>query len=174
MPTATVDLGALSHNVTLLKRHLEPPTQMLAAVKADAYGHGAPQVARHLEKVGVSWFGVATPGEALALRAAGVGARILIFSPVYEGVEALLTEDVALTVVDEGSLEAVQRAARAVKTARVHLKVDTGMGRLGLPWREAVEVAKKAEGASGVVLEGVWTPLRLRGRGGGEFYGRSA
>ena len=157
MPTATVDLGALSHNVTLLRRHLEPHTQMLAAVKADAYGHGAPQVARHLEKVGVSSFGVATPGEALELRAAGVGGRILIFSPVYEGLEALLDENVALTVVDERSLEAVQRAARAVKTAKVHLKVDTGMGRLGLPWREAAEVAKKVERASEVMLEGVWT-----------------
>ena len=158
MPTATVDLGALSHNVTLLRRHLEPHTQMLAAVKADAYGHGASQVARHLEKVGVGSFGVATPGEALELRAAGVGGRILIFSPVYEGLETLLAEDIALTVVDEGSLEAVQRAAWAVGVeAKVHLKVDTGMGRLGLPWREAAEVAKKVERASDVLLEGVWT-----------------
>ena len=130
---------------------------MLAAVKANAYGHGAPQVARHLERVGVGWFGVATPGEALELRAAGTEGRILIFSPVYEGLETLLAEDIALTVVDEGSLEAARRAARAVKTAKVHLKVDTGMGRLGLPWREAVEVAKKIDRASEVRLEGVWT-----------------
>ncbi len=131
---------------------------MLAAVKADAYGHGAPRVARHLETLGVGWFGVATPNEALELRAAGLAGRVLIFSPVYEGLENLIDRDVALTVADEVSLEAVQRAARTVGVeARVHLKVDTGMGRLGLPWREAVEVARKVERASGVALGGVWT-----------------
>ena len=158
MPTATVDLGALSQNVTLLRRRLAPATQMLAAVKADAYGHGAPRVAQHLERVGVNWFGVATPDEALELRAAGIEGHVLIFSPVYEGLERLIDHKVALTVVDEVSLERVQWAARAVrKEAHVHLKVDTGMGRLGLPWREAAGVARAAGRTSGVVLEGVWT-----------------
>ena len=158
MPTATVDLGALTHNVALLKRRLKPATQMLAAVKADAYGHGAPQVARHLATLGVDSFGVATLEEALELRVAGVGGRVLVFSPVYEGLETLIDHNVALTVVDEASLERVQRAARAVgKEASIHLKVDTGMGRLGLPWQEAVEVAKAGGRTSGVRLEGVWT-----------------
>ena len=80
-PHATVSLAALEQNVAALRSRLGPGTGMLAPVKANAYGHGAVPVARHLEATGVSWFGVATPAEALELRAGGVRGRILIFIP---------------------------------------------------------------------------------------------
>ncbi len=157
-PVATIDLAALEHNLERVRAHLPGRTAVLAAVKADAYGHGAVPVARHLEGRGVAWFGVATPEEALALRDGGVTSRILVFGPVHHrgALARLLDAGVALTVADEDSLEAL-RAARAGVIARVHLKVDSGMGRLGLPWRRAAELARRVDGDAGMVLEGVWT-----------------
>ena len=155
MPTAHISLDALSHNVGLVRARVPPQTQLLAAVKANAYGHGAVAVARHLISQGVTWLGVATPREALELRGAGVSADILIFSPTYENVAELVDYDVALTVIDERSLEAVE--ASGTKNARVHLKVDTGMGRLGLPWQRAADLAQTIAKTKGVTLEGVWT-----------------
>ena len=154
MPTATVSLDALRHNVARVRSHLQPETQLLAAVKANAYGHGAVRVARHFAACGVTHFGVATAGEALELRAGGVTQPILIFSPVYENIPELVDYGVSLTVADTHSLDAAK--VSGVK-AKVHLKVDTGMGRLGLGWREAVELAKHVDAAENLVLEGVWT-----------------
>ena len=158
MPTATVDLSAISHNLSRLRGYLEPNTHMLVAVKANAYGHGAVQVAKHLEKSGVTWLGVATSDEALELRDAGINANILIFIPVYEGLSELVEQEVALTIVDERSLQAVAGVAQEVeKRAHVHLKVDTGMGRLGPPPGEVLALAKTADSAKEVYLEALWT-----------------
>ncbi|MDZ7704522.1 MAG: alanine racemase [Trueperaceae bacterium] len=158
MPRATIDLSALDHNIRTLRDYLQPGTMMLAAVKADAYGHGAVPVARRLVSQGVTWLGVATPEEALELREAGIDARILIFGPVHHKLRELIDCGVALTVVDEHSLSVVERAAReAGRSANVHLKIDTGMGRLGLPWQDAVGVAQTADRSPNVTLEGVWT-----------------
>ena len=155
-PHATVSLTALSQNVAALRSRLRPETMILAPVKANAYGHGAVGVARQLETLGVSWFGVATPDEALELRAGGVTGRILVFVPVYHRVDELLAQGVTLSVVDARSAEAVGRAAVG-QTARVHLKVDTGMGRLGGGAQETLATAKLLEGLPGVELEGLWT-----------------
>ena len=129
---------------------------MLAPVKANAYGHGAVGTAKHLETLGVSWFGVATPEEALELRAGGVSGRILIFVPVYHGLAELLDRDITLTVADAHSAEAVQKAATG-QSARVHLKVDTGMGRLGGGTQETLATAKLLDKMPRVDLEGLWT-----------------
>ena len=158
MPRATIDLAALSHNLQRLRSFLTPGSQLLAAVKADAYGHGAARVARHLERRGVSWFGVATPAEALELREAGIGGRILLFSPVRADVAELAELGVDLTVTDLDSLTAL-RLPRTASAVRVHLKVDTGMGRLGCTRRQALPVALAIARSKGVVLEGVWTHL---------------
>lgn len=156
MATAAVSYGALEHNLKLVRRRLAEGVGVLAAVKANAYGHGSVPVARRLEQLGVSWFGVATAEEALELRGAGVGGRILVFSPVYASIRELVDYDVALTVTDEAALAAVL-AAKPSKPARLHVKVDTGMGRLGLAWPGALELARKVAKAPGMVLEGVWT-----------------
>jgi len=156
VPTATVHLDTLTHNVACIRARLQPSTQVLAAVKANAYGHGAVRTARHLQSLGVSWFGVATREEALELREAGLDANILVFTPVYEGLGELVAQDVALTVVDERSSEAVSSAARGA-TARVHLKMDTGMGRLGGGLQETLLTAQTLDRARGVRLEGLWT-----------------
>ncbi len=157
-PHTTISLAALNHNVQVLRSRLRPETAILAPVKANAYGHGAVGTARHLETCGVSWFGVATAAEALELRAGGVTGRILVFIPVYNGLEALIAQDVTLSVVDARSAEAVRRAAEQVgQRARVHLKVDTGMGRLGGGPKETLATAELLEKMPEVDLEGLWT-----------------
>ena len=155
MPTATVHLDALRHNVERIRSHVKPETKLLAAVKANAYGHGAVRVAQHLAACGVTHLGVATAGEALELRAGGVTLPILVFSPVYRNIPELVDYGVTLTVADAHSLDVIK--ASGVKKEKVHLKVDTGMGRLGLGWQEAVKLAQDLGAAEGVRLEGVWT-----------------
>ncbi len=156
VPHADISLGALAHNITSLRARMRPPAGLLVAVKANAYGHGAEEMARQLERLGVSWLGVATAAEALALRHAGVGTNILIFSPEYSGLEALIEADIALCVADRASAEAVVRAARK-SVARVHLKTDTGMGRLGEGTEATLKTAKLLDRAPRVKLEGLWT-----------------
>jgi len=157
-PVATIDLRALEHNLERLRTRLGAGTGILAAVKADAYGHGAAAAARRLQGRGVRWFGVATADEALALRSAGIEGDILLFGPVYaaNAIRRLADANVALTLADEVGLSALRNAGARV---RVHLKVDTGMGRLGLPGPRAAELARAADRAAEVTLEGVWTHL---------------
>lgn len=156
VPRATVSLKTLSHNVQVLRSRLGPETGLLAPVKADAYGHGAVSVARHLETLGVSWFGVATAREALDLRAGGVTGDILVFIPVYEGLSELLEQNVTVSVGDMKSTEAVVQAAKT-RRAKVHLKLDTGMGRLGEGTQGTLATAQTLDRAQNVELEGLWT-----------------
>ena len=158
-PIAQVDLGALRRNVQRLRSLIHGDAQMLVAVKADAYGHGLIPVARTLSEEGVSWLGVATPGEALALREARLTSRILIFGPLCgPAVQAVLAAGVDVTVCTAEDVAAVAAAqAQTNVDARVHLKVNTGMARLGLKPEAALQVARTIADTPGLVLEGVWT-----------------
>ncbi|MBO3094156.1 alanine racemase [Cellulomonas dongxiuzhuiae] len=161
---AVVDLGALRGNVRTLAS-LAPTAQVMAVVKADAYGHGLVPSALAALEGGATWLGTAQVTEALHLRRAGVtGARILTWlyapgAPLREAVEA----DVDLSVASRWALDDVVAAAReAGRTARVHLKIDTGLGRNGLlpaqlPDVLAAALAAEAEGLVRVV--GVWSHL---------------
>jgi alanine racemase len=153
MPQAQVSLSTLSHNLSIIRSYLRPQTQIMAAVKANAYGHGAVPVAKHLESLGVTWFGVATAGEAIELRQGGIKSKILIFSPVYQHIRELVDYGISLTVAGPKSLEFI-KASKA--KANIHLKVDTGMGRLGLGWQDAAGLAKDILEAK-LDLEGLWT-----------------
>lgn len=155
-PIATVDLAAIEHNLGRIRAHSDPAAGVMAAVKANGYGHGAVRVAKHLEGLAVSWFGVATPAEALELRDAGIGGSILVFSPVYTRLAQLVAAGVALTIAGPESLMALERADLPSRPS-VHLKVDTGMGRLGLPPAEAIELALAVDRSPAVTLRGVWT-----------------
>jgi alanine racemase len=156
VPEAFISLQTLAHNVSSLRSRLKPGVGILAPVKANAYGHGAVGSAKALTKLGVSWFGVATAGEALELRAGGIRANILIFTPVYEGLSELIAQDIRLSVVDVPSAAAVIEAAAGQK-AHVHLKTDTGMGRLGQDAAGTRATAELLDRTPGVVLEGLWT-----------------
>ena len=155
-PQAHVDLDALRHNLALLRGRTAADVRLLAAVKADAYGHGLLPIARSLAAAGTDAFGVATAAEALTLRDAGIPGDVLLFGPVRAGIAELVAADVALTVTQPADLEAI---AVTGARARVHVKVDTGMGRLGLPPAEAGRLVAAVDRSPSAVLEGVWTHL---------------
>lgn len=158
---AEVDLSALTHNLDVVRRHVAPGAEVLAVVKANAYGHGLPGTALHLESQGVRWFGVATPAEALTLRDGGVGAKVLLLSPVAEPatVTELVARGVTLTVPGEDALAAIA-AADLPGEVEVHLKLDTGMGRLGARTpAEAARLAVAAARTRGVRVTGTFTHL---------------
>jgi alanine racemase len=130
---AEVDLGALRHNAQVA-RQLAGNCDVLAVVKANAYGHGAVPVARALVEAGVSWLGVALVEEGIELRHAGVAAPILVMGGSYAGGYELLVEyDLVPIVFRPEHLEGLALVARAAgKKVTAHLKVDTGMGRIGI------------------------------------------
>jgi alanine racemase len=131
---AVVDLGAIAHNVRVLREHAGP-AQVMAVVKADGYGHGAVEVARAALDAGAAELGVATVDEALALRAAGVTAPVLawLHAPGLDFGPALLA-DVQIAVSSQRQLDELLAAVRRTgRTAAVTLKVDTGLNRNGVP-----------------------------------------
>ena len=131
---AEIDLGAIAHNLRAIRAHAAP-ARVLAVVKADAYGHGVVPVAMRLEDEGVDGFGVALAEEGLELREAGVRAPILVLNGVYGSAHAdVLEAGLTPVVYDLAQIEAFDRAAPD-RPYRVHLKVDTGMARLGVPMR---------------------------------------
>ncbi len=134
MAQVTVDLGALRHNYRQLRARCAPGVKFLAVVKADAYGHGLVPVARTLAAAGVDYLGVASVEEGLALRAAGVGLPVLLLMGVLpQESEKAVGAELEVVLFRRDLAEALEAACRTQgKRARVHLKVDTGMGRLGL------------------------------------------
>ena len=161
---AVVDLAALRGNVAALRARAGRAAVM-TVVKADAYGHGLLPCAREALAAGVRWLGTATPEEALALRAAGIGAadaRVLCWlwtpgGPWAEAVEA----EVDVSVSARWALDELLAAVRATgRPARVHLKADTGLGRNGCQphdWPALVAAARAAEAEGLLTVSGIWS-----------------
>ncbi len=131
---AEIDLDRLLANVRAVRARVGT-VPILAVVKADAYGHGAVEVARALEADGVGWFGVALPEEGVELRRAGLGGEILVLGGLASAqADLVLANDLIPALFRPDQVEALaSAAARRGVRARAHLKVDTGMGRLGVP-----------------------------------------
>jgi alanine racemase len=140
MVDLTVDLAALEHNYRQLRSLCEPRVRMLAVVKADAYGHGLIPVGRRLAKAGVDYLGVGSLDEGLALRRAEVKVPVLLLLGILpREAELAVAENLEVALFRKDVAQALADAARTQgKKARVHLKVDTGMGRLGLLPRETM------------------------------------
>lgn len=154
-----IDLNAIANNVQRIAEIVGPAVRIMAVLKADAYGHGAVRVARTVLNHGVSYLGVACLGEAQVLREAGIEAPILVlgYTPAWQAREAILT-NTAVTLFSEDVARAFSRAAQELnRTATVHVKVDTGMGRLGLLPHEVVPFVEFLSGLPGLVLEGIFT-----------------
>jgi alanine racemase len=157
-----IDLAALSHNVRRLKE-MAGAAQLLISLKADAYGHGAVQVAHTALLNGATWLGVACFSEGVALRQAGITAPILIlgYTPAWQARD-VIRHDLTATVFDLDVAQALSRAALALDlAARVHVKVDTGMGRLGLFPAEALAFIRSLRELPGLVVEGLFTHLSV-------------
>ncbi|WP_248927940.1 alanine racemase [Paenibacillus hamazuiensis] len=157
---AEVSLGAISHNVKLFKLQMKPSCRFMAVVKANGYGHGAVEAAKAALAAGADYLGVAIVDEALQLRKAGIHHPILVLghTPLY-AVKTALRHRIALTVFSEQVLdEAISCAEQLRQPARIHLKIDTGMTRLGVTGHEAaLALARKAQSSPHVTLEGAFS-----------------
>lgn len=156
---AEIDLAAIAANVRVACALAGATVAVMAVVKADAYGHGAVPVARTALAAGATWLGVATPEEAAALRAAGLHARILVLGPIAREQAALVVaHDLDQCVSGSDQAEALSREAAARgHVQRVHLKVDTGMGRVGVSPAAVRAVAARMAALPAVRLVGLMT-----------------
>lgn len=154
-----VDLDALKCNIESIRNLLGPDVNILLVVKADAYGHGSVRTSRFAEDCGINMLGVATCDEGKELRQAGIQLPILILSPVLpEELDAVLENDLAVTASSyDFALEASCAARREGVPCRLHVEVDTGMGRAGLSQRQAFEAIRRIKGLEYLSLEGIFT-----------------
>lgn len=154
---AEIDLAALRHNYGVIRGVIKPECGVLAVVKADAYGHGFMDVAQELEKLGVTAFGVAFLAEGIQLRKSGIDRPVLILGGIYPGQEKKCVGfNLSTAVFDISQARALDStAARLYRKARIHVKIDTGMGRLGVPWKEAGDFFCQLTALKNIELEGI-------------------
>jgi len=159
---ADVSLAALRQNFRTVQKHVGTGVNVCAVVKADAYGHGAVECSRALEAEGARWLGVTSLDEAIPLREAGVRANILLMTGFWRGEE---TEIVRLrltpTVWEPWHIESLEKAAASGAAVRqpVHLKVDSGMGRLGAAADQLPALLAALKAAKHLTMEGLSTHL---------------
>lgn len=156
-----IDLDAFEHNLKSFQHYLPTGTEIMVAVKADAYGHGAVPIAKAAVQAGVSYLGVAFVDEGIELRHAGIDIPILIlgYTPPY-AIEDAIKNHLAMTVFTLDQGEMISDMARKLNIdAIIHLKVDTGMGRIGVQPEEAVQLLMELIQLPSVYTEGVYTHL---------------
>ena len=159
---AEVSLTTLRQNFRTVQKHVGANVTVCAVVKADAYGHGAVECSRALETEGARWLGVTSLDEAIPLRDAGIEARILLMTGFWRGEESEIVRlRLTPTVWEKSHIEWLEKAAASVGAGPhpVHLKVDTGMGRLGVALDKLPAVLTVLKSASHLVLEGFSTHL---------------
>ncbi|OGB89395.1 alanine racemase [candidate division WOR-1 bacterium RIFCSPHIGHO2_01_FULL_53_15] len=156
---AEISLEAIKHNIAAIKRFLAPGVRFMAVVKANAYGHGAVAVSRAAVEAGADYLGVANLKEALELREAGVLSPVLILTESPTSVaDEVVQHGLTQTIYSYSEAKAFsEEAEKRKKPARVHIKIDTGMGRVGVPPSEAMAFINKVSSLPGLVLEGIFT-----------------
>jgi alanine racemase len=159
---AQVSLENLRYNFGVVQRHIGAGITVCAVVKADAYGHGATECGRALEEEGARWLGVTSLDEAIPLRDAGIRTRILLMTGFWRGEEEeIIRLQLTPTVWEPGQVELLEKAAAGLDLPRlpVHLKVDTGMGRLGVDPEDLYQVCSALKSSPHLLLEGLSTHL---------------
>lgn len=159
---AVINLNRLKHNIYNLRSTIDPETSFLAVVKANAYGHGLLQVAKCAAKTGVEWLGVALPEEGMELRQNGITLPILVLGDLSEGqCETVIKYNLTQAVPSLSTARCLnQSAQRAGKKAVVHIKLDTGMGRIGFHTISELESAlREIQNMEGIIVEGAFTHL---------------
>lgn len=154
-------MPALKHNYLTIRNHLSAHAQLMAVVKANAYGHGAVECARALEEINADWFGVALVEEGIELRRAGISRPIFILGGFWRGqADTVIEHDLTPAVYRLDQAEELNaRAGASGRAVNFHLKVDTGMGRLGVRLDELAEFARVLGRFDRVKLDGVMTHL---------------
>lgn len=156
---AEINLGAIRHNLTEIRRHIQPAAKLCAVVKANAYGHGALAVSKVAQEIGADFLAVATVEEALQLRRAGFQLPILILGLIPHDAAEIIVENKITATVSDFEL-AKKISAAAVKfdaQAKIHLKIETGMGRIGIFPSDAADLAEKISNLPNIELEGVFS-----------------
>lgn len=156
---AEINLDAMCSNVSQALERMKP-AKLMAIIKTDAYGHGAVRSAKALDEIGVYAFGVATPGEALELRRAEIKNPILILGYVFEEYfDRMIENDIDLALFDLNTAKLLNSHAEKLgKKARVHIKADTGMGRIGFqPCDESAEIIKEIASLNNIEIDGMFT-----------------
>jgi alanine racemase len=162
-----IDTDAIRHNVALVKKRLLPGVKLMAVVKADAYGCGAVETARVAAAAGADFFGVTTLEEGRELRKGGITEPILIFAPLPEEFALAAEYRLAVTLSGMDQVPEMLKAAKSAgKTLDVHIKVETGFGRIGLFPGDAVKAALALRDTSRLNLEGIYTHFATAGEDG--------
>jgi len=166
---AEISLTALRHNFRTILDYVAPNATVCAVVKADAYGHGAADCAKALEAEGATWFGVTGPDEGIRLRQAGITSRILLLSGFWRGEEqAVVEHDLTPAVWEWDHIELLENAVEKFRKGKakrdhrpfpVHLKVDTGMNRLGVSIADLDLMSNAFKSAENVTLEGLFSHI---------------
>ena len=159
---AEISLANLRHNLHVVAKHLGADVTVCAVVKADAYGHGALECAQTLEQEGTQWLGVTSLDEAIPLRDAGIRTRILLMTGFWRGEEEEIVRlELTPTIWEASQIELLEKASARLGVSKhpVHLKVDTGMGRLGVTPEELPGICSMLKSSSHLLLEGLSTHL---------------
>ncbi len=156
-----IDLAALAHNVQQILSVLSPTTELMAVVKADAYGHGAAIVAQTVLQAGATWLGVATIPEGIELREAGVEAPILILGATHtaDQIRAIAHWDLQPTLCTPKQALVFSEAVSSRTQVPVHIKLDTGMSRLGEHWEQALEFVQLVKGLPNLAIASIYSHL---------------
>jgi alanine racemase len=155
---AEVSLTQLAENYRIIREQVGAERAIMAIVKADAYGHGLPEVARELARAGVDWFGVASADEGVELRRLGIQQPILLLTGFWEGEQSALTDyDLVPAIYSEDQLDTIEEWGRRMgRRIRFHLKVNTGFGMLGLHWQGVEPFLERYRKMSYVEMEGLF------------------
>ncbi len=169
--TVTVDLDALRANFLAIRQHVGPGVRVMAVVKSDAYGHGLVPVAQALARAGADTFGVAEVEEGVQLRQAGIAGEIVVLlgAPLLWSHEAIVENGLSPVVFDRHIPAALAERALAMgQQVGVHLKIDTGMGRLGVMPAQVGDLVREIERMKGVRLKGVMSHFPMADASDGE------
>ena len=162
---AEIDLRAIEHNYAQVRKAVGRDTNIMVVVKANAYGHGTVEVATVLEKLGADYLGVATMDEAVRLRDHGVKTPILVLGSILpDEIKPAIERDITLTICSLDLIEAISRRAGESGKVKVHIKIDTGMGRIGVWHEEAVDFIKRLSKEKNIIMEGIYTHFSSAGR----------
>ena len=178
---AEIDLDAAAHNYHEIREALQPGVKMCCVVKADAYGHGAEQLAHLYERLGAQWLAVSNLEEAIQIRACGVGLPILIlgYTPPTEA-KRLADLNIAQAVLSEKYAQQLNAQAQAAGVrVRAHIKLDTGMSRIGFLYQDAqrdagsLQEIARVSALQNLLPEGIFTHFAVADEGGdGENFTR--
>ena len=158
---AEIHQGRLASNIRFLRKKIGRGRKIIAVIKANGYGHGMGPIASGLSRLGIGHFGVASPSEALEARAAARNGTILLLSGSVKGeIPEIIRGGIVPTISSWYEAEAFARAARKMKrTVLVHVKIDTGMGRLGIWHTAALVLIRRVAATPGLKLDGIYTHL---------------